>query len=257
VEAGRKYKIKIRYAQLHNWQANLEFNFLDVDFANWFSVDQTLQFDPGLTADLYFSQPVQVRDGDSGSFSAPVSEWSMKLGTGQARIQFIMPPGGVTITPSYSPRGNRFTNTTDIVWTGALQESIMQAKLEGALFQFLAGALGVSAPNITLAQATQATDPIPVGQFGGIPYALEGLSELEFPGTRIEIDDASAPEILICDMDVDGDIDRFDVRLVRALRDQPVPPADPAADANGDGVITSEDVRACFQSCTRRRCASR
>ena len=27
VEAGKKYRIEIRYAQLHNWQANIEFNF--------------------------------------------------------------------------------------------------------------------------------------------------------------------------------------------------------------------------------------
>lgn len=35
VEAGKKYKIEIRYAQLNNWQANLEFNFgkeVEVDF---------------------------------------------------------------------------------------------------------------------------------------------------------------------------------------------------------------------------------
>ena len=35
VEAGKKYRIKIHFAQLHNWQANIEFNFgkeKDVDF---------------------------------------------------------------------------------------------------------------------------------------------------------------------------------------------------------------------------------
>ncbi|WP_321286247.1 xylan 1,4-beta-xylosidase [uncultured Sunxiuqinia sp.] len=35
VEAGKKYKIEIRYAQLNNWQANIEFNFgkeVDVDY---------------------------------------------------------------------------------------------------------------------------------------------------------------------------------------------------------------------------------
>jgi beta-glucosidase len=34
-EAGKKYKIEIRYAQLNNWQANIEFNFgkeVDVDY---------------------------------------------------------------------------------------------------------------------------------------------------------------------------------------------------------------------------------
>ena len=35
VEAGKKYKIEVRYAQLNNWEANIEFNFgkeVDVDF---------------------------------------------------------------------------------------------------------------------------------------------------------------------------------------------------------------------------------
>ncbi|HLO57389.1 MAG TPA: xylan 1,4-beta-xylosidase [Bacteroidales bacterium] len=35
VEAGKKYKIEIRYAQLNNWQANIEFDFgkeMDVDY---------------------------------------------------------------------------------------------------------------------------------------------------------------------------------------------------------------------------------
>ncbi|RPH97302.1 MAG: glycoside hydrolase family 3 protein, partial [Calditrichaeota bacterium] len=35
VEAGKTYKIKVRYAQLNNWQANLEFDFgkeVDIDF---------------------------------------------------------------------------------------------------------------------------------------------------------------------------------------------------------------------------------
>ncbi len=37
VEAGKKYKIEIRFAQLNNWQANLEFDFgkeVDVDYTN-------------------------------------------------------------------------------------------------------------------------------------------------------------------------------------------------------------------------------
>jgi beta-glucosidase len=36
VEAGKKYKIEIRYAQLNNWQANIEFDFgkeMDVDYS--------------------------------------------------------------------------------------------------------------------------------------------------------------------------------------------------------------------------------
>jgi len=37
VEAGKKYKIELRYAQLYNWQANLELNFgkeMDVDYTD-------------------------------------------------------------------------------------------------------------------------------------------------------------------------------------------------------------------------------
>ncbi|MGA9294815.1 MAG: glycoside hydrolase family 3 C-terminal domain-containing protein, partial [Ignavibacteriaceae bacterium] len=37
VESGKKYKIEIRYAQLHNWEANIEFNFgkeVDVDYTD-------------------------------------------------------------------------------------------------------------------------------------------------------------------------------------------------------------------------------
>ncbi len=35
VESGKKYKIEIKYAQLNNWQANIEFDFgkeVDIDF---------------------------------------------------------------------------------------------------------------------------------------------------------------------------------------------------------------------------------
>src|SRR5690349_24542263 len=36
VEAGKKYKIEIKFAQLNNWQANIEFDFgkeVDIDFS--------------------------------------------------------------------------------------------------------------------------------------------------------------------------------------------------------------------------------
>ena len=40
VEAGKKYKIEMRFAQLNNWEANIEFNFgkeVDVDYTNLIS----------------------------------------------------------------------------------------------------------------------------------------------------------------------------------------------------------------------------
>ncbi|MDP4269605.1 MAG: xylan 1,4-beta-xylosidase [Bacteroidota bacterium] len=58
VEAGKKYKIAIRYAQLDNWQANLEFNFgkeVDVDYTDLLNklkgVDQVI-FVGGLSSQL-------------------------------------------------------------------------------------------------------------------------------------------------------------------------------------------------------------
>jgi beta-glucosidase len=58
VEAGKKYKIEIRYAQLNNWQANIEFNFgkeVDIDYNNLISKlegIETVVFVGGLSGKL-------------------------------------------------------------------------------------------------------------------------------------------------------------------------------------------------------------
>jgi beta-glucosidase len=58
VERGQKYKIEIRYAQLNNWQANLEFDFgkeVDVDFTdlvNKLKDTETVVFVGGLSSML-------------------------------------------------------------------------------------------------------------------------------------------------------------------------------------------------------------
>ena len=69
------------------------------------------------------------------------------------------------------------------------------------------------------------------------------------------IGDACEDDMLMCDMDGDEDVDRADLRLIGALRGDSVPPADPAADFDGDGVITVNDARWCAQQCTRKNCA--
>ena len=63
------------------------------------------------------------------------------------------------------------------------------------------------------------------------------------------------PAEVTCDVDGDGDIDRMDLSLISRARGQTVPPADPSYDANGDGVITPADVKACIPQCTRPGCA--
>jgi hypothetical protein len=63
-------------------------------------------------------------------------------------------------------------------------------------------------------------------------------------------------EIARCDLDKDGDIDSADAAMIMRLIGKTVPPADPAADANNDGVISINDGRACALRCTRAKCAT-
>jgi hypothetical protein len=58
-----------------------------------------------------------------------------------------------------------------------------------------------------------------------------------------------------CDVDKDGDIDKNDLALITKARGQ-TPTADDPRDADGDGAITSADVKACIPLCTRPSCAT-
>lgn len=60
---------------------------------------------------------------------------------------------------------------------------------------------------------------------------------------------------LVCDIDGDADIDSVDVNAIRASIGQ-TPIANDPRDANGDGLITMNDVRACTLQCTRTKCAT-
>jgi hypothetical protein len=65
---------------------------------------------------------------------------------------------------------------------------------------------------------------------------------------------ACTSQVLMCDVDGDGDIDKLDLSLISRSRNQQATPDDPR-DANGDGVITPADVKACIPQCTRAGCA--
>jgi hypothetical protein len=59
-----------------------------------------------------------------------------------------------------------------------------------------------------------------------------------------------------CDADVDGDVDRDDLTIIRAAtRTDASGPTDPR-DGNGDGKINAADVRYCTLRCTRAACAT-
>lgn len=58
------------------------------------------------------------------------------------------------------------------------------------------------------------------------------------------------------DIDGDGDVDRDDINLILAVRNQPASGADDPRDLDGDGVITVLDARIAATMCTRPGCAT-
>lgn len=58
----------------------------------------------------------------------------------------------------------------------------------------------------------------------------------------------------MCDVDVDGDIDRLDLRAISLARGQTALPNDPR-DSDMNGVISPADVKRCIPQCTARGCA--
>ncbi|MCP4331015.1 MAG: choice-of-anchor D domain-containing protein [Gammaproteobacteria bacterium] len=59
----------------------------------------------------------------------------------------------------------------------------------------------------------------------------------------------------VCDADDDGDVDRNDIRQIALARYTPATGPDDPRDANGDGIITIHDARACTFQCSLSRCA--
>lgn len=65
---------------------------------------------------------------------------------------------------------------------------------------------------------------------------------------------ASASQ-MVCDVDLDGDIDKLDTALISKARGK-TPTANDPRDANLDGKIDPADVKACIPKCTRANCAT-
>jgi hypothetical protein len=70
------------------------------------------------------------------------------------------------------------------------------------------------------------------------------------------IGDACENQALVCDVDLDGDIDKIDLSLISKSRNQPASGPDDPRDANHDGIINAADVKACTPKCTRPYCAT-
>ncbi|KXI27145.1 M4 family metallopeptidase [Paraglaciecola hydrolytica] len=64
----------------------------------------------------------------------------------------------------------------------------------------------------------------------------------------------SQPQALQCDINQDGFVDRNDIALISAARNQAAQPGDPR-DNDANGVIDASDARQCTLLCTSARCA--
>lgn len=233
--------------------ANMEWNMLDLDFANWFHVDQTLTFEPKLEVELSFSQPVQVRQNPADNYQT-VTQYTLAVAAdADTTLEIIQPPGGVTVTPRYSLRNNRFTNTTNMLWTGAYQASFLQVKMQGIIRTLLAAVLLPTDDdlNFAVAQATLAGDPVVMGPLGGT-YSLEGFEDV--PGTPLVIGELQVQRA--GDVTGDGQVDINDISTILAARNQPASGSDDPRDLDGDGIITFLDARQAVLLCDLPGCAT-
>ncbi len=151
-----------------------EGNFIDLDIVNFFHIDQSLRFAPGLEAELRFDRPVEVFDETSGEWVV-ANGWMLPVGAGTFdQLMIRQPAGGVTITPVYGLGGNRFTNTTKWLYTPAIQETLFQIKFDGWLVSLLSGALPAQ-PNFALLQQTLSPGPIVMDTTFEEPFAFGGF----------------------------------------------------------------------------------
>ena len=90
-----------------------------------------------------------------------------------------------------------------------------------------------------------------IGRYVKVEARLTANPALQSPQL---LDITIAARTTTCDIDQDGDVDRNDIALIRAAIGQ-TPGANDARDANGDGLISINDVRFCTLRCTRPSCA--
>ncbi|MBL8437634.1 MAG: hypothetical protein JNM61_05485 [Zoogloeaceae bacterium] len=89
------------------------------------------------------------------------------------------------------------------------------------------------------------------GRYIQVQARLTGNNGNESP---VLYDLSIASTIVACDVDTNGSIDKNDISLIMAARGQAAQTGDPR-DADGDGVITVNDARACTLQCTKPKCA--
>ncbi len=85
------------------------------------------------------------------------------------------------------------------------------------------------------------------GDVRGILNFASGLWSLRVSGPQCRL------EFRLCDINLDGKVDRSDLNLIFSARNTRVHAPD-ARDVDGDGLITVNDVRICTLACTKPLC---
>jgi hypothetical protein len=151
-----------------------EVNALDLDIANFFSVDQRLNFDPNMMVELHFSVPTEVK-GPSDTFFNTVSSITLRVGES---LQFHQPSEKLVITPVYTLRHNKFVNDTRLMVNTAIQETLDQVKLSGTIPDLAADLVGTDL-NFALLQLTpELYDPQVVTGTDTTPWSLGGFEDV-------------------------------------------------------------------------------
>lgn len=122
----------------------------------------------------------------------------------------------------------------------------------------------------SVATEVRASDnPVPSGAWqavgSGTPFTLTGRylevkvtlnanSQNESPVVYdVTVANTALPK---CDVDRDGDIDQADLSLISRARGKVATGANDPRDADGNGLITPNDVKTCIPLCTRANCAT-
>lgn len=226
----------------------LELNSWDSDLVLWLAYDQELHFEPNLVVDLYFSQPVQVREAGDAAFrevlvgqpvTLPVSPFTP---TPSSHLSVIQPAGGFAVLPVYSIRNNRFRNSVLPTTSFAWDNTFLQVALGGALAQIMQAAGFPFEPDVAALRTALSAPPARGADIGDPPRALTGLGFADRAGSLLSI-----AALTPVDTDGDGVPDHLDNCVAVANADQRDTNGNNIgnrcdADFNGDGVVNFGDL---------------